>query len=251
MGRLGRPDAGTVSRTIQEGKIMSYTVTSQAGKPRPATVTAASALLYLCALVEVVALVLSVLSFSKVSSVLNQEFAGKPEAQIMSTGLIIGLIIGAVIPALFAIGTAVLGVLVGKGKQPARIVTWVLAGISVLCYGCQLGGKALSSSLNGVGGATTPEAEVIQRRLEQAVPAWQTAVATATTVIVLLALVAVIILLALPASNDFFRKEQEVWVPPTWPGHSGLPPVPPPPADPPYGWSGPGGPPAPPAPPQG
>ena len=243
MGRLGSLDAGTVSRTIQEGKIMSYTVTSQAGKRRPATVTAASALLYLCALVEVVALVLSVLAFSRVSSVLNQEFAGKPEAQVMKTGLIIGVIIGTVIPVLFATGTAVLGLLVSKGKQPARIVTWVLAGISVLCYGCQLGGAALTSSLNGVAGTTTPQAEAIQRRLAEAVPAWQTAVATATTVIVLLALVAVVILLALPASNDFFRKEQEVWVPPTWPGDSGLPPVPPPPANPPYG---PGGPPAPP-----
>jgi hypothetical protein len=243
MGRLGRPDAGTVSRTIQEGKIMSYTVTSQGGKRRPATVTAASALLYLCALIEVVALVLSVLAFSRYSSVLNQQFAGTPEAQLMNTGIVIGLIIGAVIPALFAIGTAVLGLLVSKGRQPARIVTWVLAGISVLCYGCQLGGAALSSSLNGVAGTTTPQAEAIQQRLAESIPAWQTAVATVTTVIVLLALVAVIILLALPASNDFFRKEQEVWVPPTWPGDNGLPPVPPPPADPPYG---PGGPPSPP-----
>ena len=104
MGRLGSLDAGTVSRTIQEGKIMSYTVTSQGGKRRPATVTAASALLYLCALVEVVALVLSVLAFSRVSSVLNQEFAGKPEAQVMKTGLIIGVIIGTVIPVLLATG---------------------------------------------------------------------------------------------------------------------------------------------------
>ena len=44
------------------------------------------------------------------------------------------------------------------------------------------------------------------------------------TVVMLLALVAVVILLALPASNEFFRKEQEVWVPPTAPDLATFPP---------------------------
>jgi hypothetical protein len=63
-----------------------------------------------------------------------------------------------------------------------------------------------------------------------------TTVSTVTNVLVLICLLLVIILLALPASNDFFRKEQEVWVPPTYPpvgGGYGYPPAPPSPPAPP------------------
>jgi hypothetical protein len=48
-------------------------------------------------------------------------------------------------------------------------------------------------------------------------------------VIALIVMVTIIILLALPASNDFFRREQQVWVPPTdWSQGGGYPQVPPP-----------------------
>jgi hypothetical protein len=211
---------------------MSYTVATPGGKSRPATVTAASGLLFVCAAVEVASVVLSVIRIGPVLSVLNDEFANSSAADTVRATFTVGIIAGVVIAAVFAIGTVVLGLLLRKGKNPARIVTWVLGGIGVLCYACGLGGSALGSSLNGMGATSNPDAEAIQKRLTEAVPGWQTALGTAASVVLLLALLAVIILLALPASNEFFRKEQEVWVPPSWPGDGGagypqpLPPAP-------------------------
>jgi uncharacterized protein YraI len=216
-----------VCRTIQEGTIMSYTVASPAGKSRPATVTAASALLFVCAAIEVASLVLSLIQIGPVTSVLKDEFANAPGADTAQLGATWGAIGGAVIAALFAIGNVVLAMLVRSGKNPARIVTWVLGGIAVLCYGCTLGGTALTSSLNGM--ASTPETEAMQKRMLEVVPGWARAASVTATVILLIAFLGVIILLALPASNAFFRKEQEVWVPPTYPGGGtgGFPPAPP------------------------
>jgi hypothetical protein len=206
---------------------MSYTVATPGGKARPATVTAASSLLLLGAAFEVITLVLSILVVSRSLSVLTDEFANSPNAGTARTFVIAGAVFWGVVPALFATGMVVLGLLLRKGKNAARIVTWVLAGIAVLCYGCILGGNALTSSISGMGGTPTPHTQAMQNRLKDAIPAWQSVASTTATVIVMLALVSVIILLAMPASSDFFRKEQEVWVPPTWPGDGtgGLPPA--------------------------
>jgi hypothetical protein len=215
---------------------MSYTVASPAGKSRPATVTAASALLFVCAAIELASLVLSLIQIGPVTSVLKNEFANVPGADTAQLAATWGAIGGAVIAALFAIGNIVLAMLVRNGKNPARIVTWVLGGIAVLCYGCSLGSSALTSSLNGIA-TSTPETEQMQKRILEVVPGWARAASVTATVILLIAFLGVIILLALPASNAFFRKEQEVWVPPTYPGGGtgGLPPAPPaPPSVPPF-----------------
>lgn len=211
---------------------MSYTVVNPGAKPRPGAVTAASALLYLAALSQLASIGLSVMTLGPVRQILDEEFADTPDADAVGTAMTVGIIVAIAVSVLFVVGTAVLGLLVGKGKNPARIVTWVLAGIGVLCYGCNLAGTAVSGALTGsING--DPESADIQRRIEDAIPAWQNAASTGLSILMLVALLAVIILLALPASNDFFRKEQEVWTPPTWPAEGGgYPPVPPPPAPP-------------------
>ena len=211
---------------------MSYTVATPGGKTRPGTVTAASALLLVVAAVELVSLALSVIHLGPMLSAVNDVYKDQPGADAVRTATLAGAIGGAVLAALFAIGTVALSLLVRRGKNPARIVTWVLGGIGVLCNGCSLGSAALTSSLQG--STTTPEAEQLQRRLTELVPSWQSAITTAAAVVVMVALLAAVILLALPASNDFFRKEQEVWVPPTTPGGAGggFPPAPRPPAGP-------------------
>jgi hypothetical protein len=236
-----------VTASKLEEQIMSYTVEAPGQRRRPATVTAASALLYLVGFIELASVIVSILSIGEVLTIIDEEFAGEPEADLISTVTTWSLGVSIASAVLFAAGAVVLGLLVGKGKNPARIVTWVLAGIGVLCYGCGLAGSAVSSSLQNMSGAASdPQAEEVQRRVTEAIPAWQPAVSTIASVIVLLAFLAVIILLALPVSNDFFRREQEVWVPPTWPGDAaaGFPPPPAPPA------SWPTEPPAPPAGPQ-
>jgi hypothetical protein len=213
---------------------MSYMPVASAGsapgKQRPGTVTTASALLYLVAALQIASIGVSFLSLGATRHVIDQELNGTPNGSTIGTAATVGIIIGICVAVVFAVGTVVLGVLVGRGKNPARIVTWVLGGIGVLCYGCGLAGTAVSNSLaDSLGNAASdPQTEQLQQRLKDAVPGWQTAVSTAAQIVLLLLLLAVIILLALPASNDFFRKEQEVWVPPTWaagtPG--GYPPAP-------------------------
>jgi hypothetical protein len=135
-----------------------------------------------------------------------------------------------VVFVLIAVALVVLGRFVGKGKQPARIITWVLAGLGVLCLGCGVAAGAISSSLGSSLGST-PDSEALTQAMADVVPEWQNTVGTVLQILSLIILVVVIVLLALPAANDFFRKEQEVWVPPTaWPGDpsGGVPPYQPP-----------------------
>jgi hypothetical protein len=211
---------------------MSYQVVQGGAKKRPGVVTAASSLLYFCAVVLVVTAVLSLLQIGRTVKITEEVMKGTPGGENAAAVTQISLILVGVVYVLLAVGFVVLGALVGKGKQPARIITWVVAGLGVLCLGCGLAGSGLTSSLQ-----TTPESKVLAERLSQEIPAWQTTLSTVLTVLSTVALVAVIIMLALPAANDFFRKEQEVWVPPTtFPQDmTGIPPLPPPPgAQPPY-----------------
>jgi hypothetical protein len=202
---------------------MAYTVVNPGGKQRPVTVTVAVVLLYLAAATQIISIVLSLYSLGPILDVVEEEFAGQPDADTAGTAATIAVIIGIAISVIFAIGTAVLALFVGRGKNPARIVTWVLAGIGVLCYGCSIASTAASEAMMGSVG--TQDAE-LQQRIEDAVPGWVNAATAAMSIVLMLALLAVIILLALPASNDFFRKQEEVWVPPTFPQAGDQPPAP-------------------------
>jgi hypothetical protein len=204
---------------------MSYTVANPGGASRPGTVTAASGLLYFAAAVQLITIALSFFAFGPIQEVINEQFADTPEAGAVATGMRVGIIFGIAINALFAAGTIVVAVLDSRGKNPARIVTWVLGGIAVLCYICNLAGSAVSSSLANMGGSD-PSSVEIQRRIEEAIPSWQGTVDLLSSILLILAFGGAMILLALPQSNAFFRKEQEVWVPPTYPGGGGYPPAP-------------------------
>lgn len=201
---------------------MSYTVVASEPKRRPSVVTAAVALLYLVAALQLVAIALSATSLGPIRDVYQDEYAGTELEDVMATSVTIGIVVGLVVSVLFAAVFVVLAMLDGRGKNPARIVTWVIGGIGVLCYGCTVASSGLSGAFTGFGADTNqsglPDPDEVARRVEAAIPSWQGTVSLINSVILLVALVAVIILLALPASNAFFRKESEVWVPPTqWP----------------------------------
>jgi hypothetical protein len=204
---------------------MSYTVVNPGGaRSRPTTVTAASALLYVAAAVSLISIAFSLLSLGPIQDVLTSQFQDTPEANTVATAMRVGIIFAVVLNALFVTGTIVVAVLDSRGKNPARIVTWVLGGIVVLCNVCGLVSSAFTNSLSGLGG-NDPQSAEIQRRIEDAIPSWQTAVDSISSVLLILAWAGAMILLGLPASNAFFRKEQEVWVPPTYPGGGGYPPA--------------------------
>jgi hypothetical protein len=159
-----------------------------------------------------------------------------------------GIAGGAVVALLFSIGFAILAIYVGRGKNPARIVTWVLTGLSVCCGGIGLVTSATGTSFGGGSSANgAPSQAEIQRAINEALPSWYHGVTLTLGVIGLLIALAVLILLMLPASNEFFRKrpvqEWEPPVPPVGPGPSAAPGAWPPPAGPPPAGPPPAGPP--------
>jgi hypothetical protein len=182
---------------------------------RPATVTIASALLIVVAVVYVISFIMALSIVGTMTEIFEEEFAGT-EADGME-GVVAGATIaGSAINLLIAIGLVVLAVLNNKGKNPARIVTWVLGGIGLCCAGFGLLGSGLSSSFGGSGDV---DQERLEQRLSDALPSWFEATSLATTIISIIALAGALLLLALPPSNEFFRKPQQPFEPPPPPAY--------------------------------
>jgi len=211
---------------------MSYTVVGSSGpKPRPGSVSVATVLLYVTATLLIVYGALGIIGYFVIDVPAVTGENVPPEVAAMSGP--IGIVVSSTLYVVLAAGLVVLGVFVGKGSNPARIVTWVVGGIMVLCCACSSLGDVLTPALlSSVGDSSSQRALDEINAIAAATPGWLAASTIGVGALILLATVIVIIALMLPASNDYFRKEQEVWVPPTWPGDpsGGYPPPPPPPA---------------------
>jgi hypothetical protein len=185
---------------------------------RPAVVTYACYLLYLLAVLQVVSAIAQFSVLGTYSDIMKSAFANTSAAGAIATTTTITLAVAAVVALLFAVGYLVLAVFDGRGKQPARIVTWVVLGLSLCCGGYGLAGNATSgfgSNTGNVEGA--PSSSELQQMLKDGLPGWYQPLLVLLGVIALIAAVAAIILLALPASNQFFRKPEPVWEPPAPP----------------------------------
>jgi hypothetical protein len=190
----------------QEGGIVAYPIYAQQPSPRsrPTTVTIASYLLYVTAAVGLISAVLALSEVGTISDVYKSAYAGT--ANDGTEAVVVGsAVIGAVINILFAAGLAILAIFNNRGRQGARITTWVIGGISLCCSGSGVAGSALTSSIN-LDSGNGPSASEVQRQLSAALPSWYTAVTVLLAVLSLLAMLGAIILLALPASNAFFRR---------------------------------------------
>lgn len=216
-------------------------------------VTVAVWLLFAVAALQLISVVLDLSQAGTIADATEAAYRGTGDEEARRTGVIIGTVAGAVIGAVLAIAYIVLAFFNNRGKNPARITTWVLAGLGVCCGTIGVIAGAASSSFNFGGSDDGPDPADVQRQVNDALPSWYNPIAITLGVLVLLALLAVIILLALPPANEFFRKPQQVWQPPAYPQAGGYPqpggyPAPgsyyPPPAQPPA----PGIPPAPPPP---
>jgi hypothetical protein len=177
---------------------------------------------------QLITLVLSLLPNAQLSAALDQYYQDHPELGGTSGSNAATTTITVGIELLIIAGFAVLAIFVNRGAQPARIVTWVLSGLAVLCLGCgslvnAIVPSLLSADTSGQGAAAAELLEIIRNNT----PDWIYYLSSALNILVVLMLLAVIILLALPAANDYFRKEVELWVPPTAPA-GGYPQMPPP-----------------------
>jgi len=211
---------------------------SEPGTParsRPGTVTISSYLLYLIAALQVISSIISFAYLGEMQAVYEDAFSeveGGDAAAGVTTAI---LVFASVFGLLVGVALVVLAVFNNRGKNPSRITTWVVGGIFLCCGGSGLAGQ-LGGGFN-FGGAQDPDmptAAELQQMLDDVLPSWFQPVTILLGVIGLLALLAALVLLALPPSNEFFRKRQPEWQPPgggpgyqAYPAYPAYPPVPP------------------------
>jgi hypothetical protein len=178
---------------------------------RPGSVTAASYLLYVATALQIVNAILTFTMIGPMSDALGDAVptTSTDEADAIRVGIFVVIAILGGLNLVLGVIFGVLGLLNGKGKNWARITTWVVGGLSLCCLGAGLGPESSFTSSLGSNAGDNPggltDAE-IERRISEALPSWQEPLSTVVIVVLLLCVLATIILLALPASNAFFRK---------------------------------------------
>ncbi|MFC7245485.1 hypothetical protein ACFQO7_23670 [Catellatospora aurea] len=189
--------------------------------PRPATVSVSALLLYVISAILLLSAAISVYTFASMPEGLIEDIyrdAGMDAGLAESTASI-AMVTAYVTAALYvalAVFFVVLGMFVNKGKQWARITTWVLTGIGLCCIGFGLVFQGLGSGLGSSSAGGIDQKEVTDRLAEVA-PDWSVLVGTVLNVVLLLSMLGVIIMLALPPSNAYFRKPAPEWTPPAYP----------------------------------
>lgn len=184
-------------------------------RTRPLVVTIAVGLLCLSAVSQIVGAALALAFLGKTREAYNQVLADTTDGDSI-TSVSVAVSGGvAVIGALIALGLLILALLCAKGKNPARVVTWVLGGLLLCCSG---GGTVLSLASGGTAKGTSSgskiDTEALANALKDRLPKWYTPVSTGLSLVMALSLLAVLILLALPDANAFFRKPEAPWEPP-------------------------------------
>ena len=195
---------------------MSYVVPQ---RRRPGVVTAAGYLLILVAVLLAVNAVISTTTIGPIFEVMRKAYA---EAGIPNSDSLVSFLKGAtifvtVLYLLIAVGLGVLAVFDMRGKNAARIVTWVLGGIGVCCLGCTsasgtAGGSFSGSFSQGQRGGPQIDTAELSREIKAAIPAWVGPAQTTIAVVSLLALLAVILLLTLPPANAYFRPPADTGI---------------------------------------
>ncbi len=173
-------------------------------KQRPGTVTGGAILTFLLGALALVWAALTVVStvLMSESELLQQIKSQQQPGQEIPTqdidavvGVMRATMYGsAVVLALFGLALLVLGFFVWRGSRGARITTWVVTGLFGFCGLC----GSLGSVMGAAGGAGAAAGVV----------------GMIMPVLALLLALGVIILLALPESNEFFRKPTPAWEPP-------------------------------------
>jgi len=224
-------------------------------RTRPGSVAAVVWTQFLTAALLVVTAIAMFVAQSAVKDVTLEEVRNDPSfegsgvtADDVGTFITITFAVVAGVYLLFAIFYVILGLLNSKGKRAARVLSWILSGIALLC--CGIGGLigqvgSATYSMNG-----TEYQDEMTQAIEDATPGWVAALDWITLLAFIVGSLLIIILLAVPASNEFFRKEEPPVGPypgqPPYGGQPGQPPYgqqPPPPGQPPYGQQPPTGPP--------
>ncbi|WP_112133217.1 hypothetical protein [Glycomyces dulcitolivorans] len=204
-------------------------------KIRPTSVNVAVWTQFLTALLLVVTGIAMFAVQSAVGEVVEDELLNDPSlegsgitADQISSLMTIIFAATAGVYLLFAVFYVILGILNNKGNRPGRILSWVLSGIALLCCG-------LFGLIGQIGSTTysmndTEYNDQMTQAVEDATPSWVNALDWVTLILFIVGSLVIIILLAVPASNEFFRKEEPAAGP-----YQGQPPYGQQPGQPPYG----------------
>src|SRR5690349_12219914 len=95
-----------------------------APRSRPTVVTVSSYLLYVSAVASIIAAVLSLTTIGTIRRVYTDLYASTSNSGLESI-IVAVTVVGVVINILFAAALAILAIYNNRGKQAARITTWV------------------------------------------------------------------------------------------------------------------------------
>lgn len=156
--------------------------------PRPSTVTAAVGLMAFLILLNLVAIVVALTNRDILEDAARAQLEAQDQAvseSAVDTQTTVSLVATVVIGLLLAVAFVVLALLLLRGSNVARIITWVVCGLFL----CDAG---LGTVFSALGAADS-------------LPGWYVAYSYVTLALQVLAYVGVIVLLLLRPSNAFFR----------------------------------------------
>jgi hypothetical protein len=193
---------------------MAYPIPS-ARRRRPASVVTGVVLLVLAI---VALLVLAVSQFLIIAPVGEAIEAASTDTQDEGFGTFFAGVLfggGGGLNALFAVVLAVLAGFDLAGKQPARVMTWILAPLTALCCGCA--SAIYTEYLFTAAGASASAGQELSAEQTAAIgegmPAWYSPAALVAVGLLWIGVLGVVIALAVPSANEYFRKPVQTWLP--------------------------------------
>ena len=172
-----------------------------APKQRPMLVTIAAFSLFVVAALLAVGAIISAATLGKAVDTARAAYPEFDDADLAATAVKLGVGLTIAIHVVLFILLVLLGLFVLRGSNGMRITTWVIAGLGAVCLGCTAIGTTGSAFDN-----TNGTRDGVTINVNDAVPGWVRGANIAITVISMVVLIAAIIMLALPRSNDFFRR---------------------------------------------
>jgi Na+/proline symporter len=174
---------------------------------RPTVVTLAVLIMGLMALLSLLSAVISVVSIGEAMDEFRRlaRIEGLDPDQINSVveALWAGFVCTALAMVLLALLLAGLAWGVWRGSQPARVATWVVCGLGVLCACCT--GLGSFASFSAVGAEVTDPEQVAGNLMVRALPGWAAGILLGSSGVNVLGYIATAILLALPVANAYFK----------------------------------------------
>jgi hypothetical protein len=156
---------------------------------RPATVTLAAGLLLLQVVLSVIGTVISIANRDLIIDAAKEQAesqpSGGPDPETIAG---IGIYVGIGFAVVGAILFVTLAMFLLRGSNAARITTWVVCGLFLCCLG-----------FSGIGALTSTGSY----------PGWFVAYQFASVAISAIVYIGVIVLLLLPASNNYFKPQQQ------------------------------------------